>query len=255
MRTNMSRREAIAALLGGSAALLVAPKAHSVGLSTAKGCLIESTHLKALGKRGVAFFQPGERLITTTGDHTLDRSLGRALVRLSEMFSERPGFGFIDDSGAPNAYATDQTQVPGTWGTVCFGQALFKDLMDRYQDRGLAVMAVAAHEFGHIAQFRSGVDAQLLKYQPTVKRVELHADFLSGYFLGVRKRQRPSISVWAAGHTLYRIGDYEFHNPNHHGTPDQRVTAAETGFKVAYDDRAEFGSAFSWGIEYILTNF
>ena len=255
MPTNMSRRRAVAALLGGSVALLATPKVHSVRLSTARGCLIASTHLKALGRRGVSFFQPGEQLITTTGDQALDRSLGRALVRLSDMFSERPGFGFVDDSDAPNAYATDQTQVPGTWGTVCFGQALFKDLMDRYQDQGLAVMAVAAHEFGHIAQFRSGVDARLLRYQPTVKRVELHADFLSGYFLGVRKRQRPSISVWAAGHTLYRIGDYEFHNPNHHGTPDERVAAAETGFKLGYDDRVEFGEAFSWGVEHILTNY
>lgn len=255
MRTGMSRREALAALLGGSTALLAASKAHSVRLSTVRGCLIESAHLRALQRRGGSFFQPGERLITTTGDRVLDRSLGRALVRLSEIFSERPGFGFVDDSDAPNAYATDHTQVRGTWGTVCFGRTLFKDLMDRYQDQGLAVMAVAAHEFGHIAQFRSGVDERLLRNQRTVKRVELHSDFLSGYFLGVRKRQQPSISVWAAGHTLYRIGDYEFHNPNHHGTPDERVAAAETGFRLGYDEGAEFEQAFSRGVEYILTKF
>ena len=148
MRTRMSRREALAALLGGSTALLAVPKAHSVRLSTVRGCLIETAHLKALQRRGVSFFQPGERLITTTGDRVLDRFLGRALVRLSGIFSERPGFGFVDDSDAPNAYATDHTQVQGTWGTVCFGRTLFRDLMDRYQDQGLAVMAVAAHEFG-----------------------------------------------------------------------------------------------------------
>ena len=174
---------------------------------------------------------------------------------MSELFSEKPGFGFIDDSDGPNAYATTGTLVPGTWGTVCFGQTLFRDLLDRYQDQGLAVMAVAAHEFGHIAQFRSGVDKRLDRYQPTVRRVELHADLLSGYFLGVRKRQQPSISVWAAGHTLYRIGDYEFHNPNHHGTPDERVAAAEAGFRLGHDGRAEFGQAFSWGVEHVLTNF
>ena len=255
MRVSMSRREALVALLGGSATLLAVPEARSARLSTARGCLIESTHFTALRRGGVRFFQPGERLIATTGDAALDRVLGRALVRLSVLFSERPGFGFFDDSDGPNAYATDRTQVRGTWGTVFFGQTLFKDLMGRYQDQGLAVMAVAAHEFGHIAQFRSGVDRQLLRNQFTVKRVELHADFLSGYFLGVRKRQRPSISVWAAGHTLYRIGDYEFHNPKHHGTPDERVAAAETGFKLGYDERAEFGQAFSRGVEHILTEF
>ena len=255
MPTHMNRREALAALLGGSAALLAASRAHAVRFPDVRGCLIGASHLKTLQSSGVSFFQPGERLITTTGDHVLDRSLGRALVRLSELFSERPGFGFIDDSDAPNAYATDRTQVEGTWGTVCFGQTLFRDLMNRYDDQGLAVMAVVAHEFGHIAQFRSGVDGRLLRNQVTVKRVELHADFLSGYFLGVRKRQQPSISVWAAGHTLYRIGDYEFHNPNHHGTPDERVAAAEAGFKLGYEDRMEFARAFSLGVELILTHF
>lgn len=251
----MSRREALAALLGGSAALLTAPEAYPARLPAIRGCLIERAHLKALQEPNVNFFRPSERLSSTTGDRELDRSLGRALVRLSALFSERPGFGFVDDSGAPNAYATNQTLVPRTWGTVCFGRSLFKDLMDRYADKGLAVMAVAAHEFGHIAQFRSGVDRQLLRDQPTVKRVELHADFLSGYFLGVRKRQQPSISVWAAGHTLYQIGDYEFHDPNHHGTPDQRVAAAEAGFRLGHDERAEYGHAFSRGVEYVLANF
>lgn len=255
MRVSMSRREALAALLGGAAALLAATKAHSVDLPRVRGCLIGHDHLKALQRPGVSFFQLGEQLSTTTGDRLLDRSLGRALVRLSALFSERPGFGFVDDSDAPNAYATDQTLVNGTWGTVCFGQTLFKDLLDRYDDQGFAVMAVAAHEFGHIAQFRSGIDKQLLRNQSTVKRVELHADFLSGYFLGVRKRQRPSISVWEAGHLLYQIGDYEFHNPSHHGTPDQRVASAETGFRLGHDEGGEFAQAFSRGVEYILTNF
>ena len=215
---------------------------------------MEHSHLRDFQRTGVNFFQPGE-LSTTTGNRVLDRSLGRALVRLSELFSERPGFGFVDDFGAPNAYATDQTLVRGTWGTVCFGQTLFSDLMDRYDDQGLAIMAVAAHEFGHIAQFRSGIDKQLLRYQHTVKRVELHADFLSGYFLGVRKRQQPSISVREAGHALYQIGDYEFNDENHHGTPDQRVAAAETGFWLGRDGIADYDQAFTSGVEYILTNY
>ena len=255
MRSFMSRREALAALMSAPACLFPASEANAASLSTVRGCLLESTHMRALGSSGIRFLQPDERLISTTGDRSLDRALGRALVRLSELFSERPGFGFIDDFEGANAYATDQTRVPGTWGTVCFGQNLFRDLMERYQDQGLAVMAVAAHEFGHIAQFRSGVDRKLIRYQSTVKRVELHADLLSGYFLGVRKRQEPSISVWAAGHTLYRIGDYEFNNPNHHGTPDERVAAAEMGFKLGHDHRAGFGQAFSWGVEHVLTNY
>ena len=153
-RMILSRREALIMLLSGSAALLATTKVHSVNLPTVRGCLIEYAHLKEFQRSNVNFFQPSEQLITTTGDRMLDRLFGRALVRLSTLFSERPGFGFVDDSGAPNAYATDQTLVRGTWGTVCFGQTLFKNLMDHYDDQGLPVMAVATHEFGHIAQFR-----------------------------------------------------------------------------------------------------
>lgn len=69
-----------------------------------------------------------------------------------------------------------------------FGQTMFHDLLDRYTDQGMAVLAVCAHEFGHIAQFRAGVRDRLLRGQRTVKRMELHADLLSGYFLGYRKR-------------------------------------------------------------------
>ena len=250
----MNRREAMITLLGGPAVLLTASKVHSVNLQSVRGCRLGRAHFKQLQGPGVNFFQLGE-LVTTTGDHVLDKYLGQALVRLSVLFSERPGFGFIDDSGAPNAYATDQTLVRGTWGTVCFGENLFYHLMNRYDDRGFAIMAVAAHEFGHIAQFRSGIDRRLLQNQHTVKRLELHADFLSGYFLGVRKRQQPSISVWAAGDDLYRSGDYEFHDVEHHGTPEQRVAVAEKGYILGYDGSAGFKEAFSLGVQYILSNY
>ena len=189
----------------------------------------------------------------TTGDASLDKALGRALVRISQEFGETPGFGFIDDGVNGNAFASPEIVVPGTWGTVMFGRTLFRDLMDRYSD-GIAVIAVAAHEFGHIAQFRSGIDSQLLVGQQNVRRVELHADFISGYFLGRRKADNPNLRLWSAGETLYRIGDYAFNDRNHHGTPDERTTAAEAGFAYA-NDHSNFGQAFRYGAEYILRKF
>jgi hypothetical protein len=195
-----------------------------------------------------------DQLISTTGDENLDRSLGRALVRLSSIFGERPGFGFIDDRDGPNAYASPETKVPGTWGTVLYGQTLFQDLIRRNSDKGMAVLAVAAHEFGHVAQFRSRVDETLMQGQSTVKLVELHADFLSGYFLGLRKRDDSSVSVWAAGKTFYEIGDYQYNDRNHHGTPDERVTAAEEGFKHG-SRGAPYSEGFQNGLDFTLTRF
>jgi hypothetical protein len=229
-------------------------RSQSYPVHDALGCVLQrpleelSSHLY-----GIASLRQG--LIATTGDPAMDRALGRALVRLSTIFGEQPGFGFIDDGGAPNAYASPQTQVQGTWGTAMFGQTMFHDLLDPYTDQGMAVLAVCAHEFGHIAQFRAGVRDRLLRGQRTVKRMELHADLLSGYFLGYRKRIDGDISVWAAGHALYSIGDYAFNNPNHHGTPDERVAAAEYGYKLAYDERVSYRDAFRRGVDHIIARF
>src|SRR5690606_8445367 len=124
------------------------------------GCVLQPGDIAIFGSH-TSFHAITDRLISTTGDKDFDRALGRALVRLSALFGERPGFGFVDDSGAPNAYASRETKVSGTWGTVLFGQTLFHELLNRHDDRGIAVLAVAAHEFGHIAQFRSGADQRL----------------------------------------------------------------------------------------------
>lgn len=134
------------------------------------------------------------------------------------------------------------------------GQNLFHDLMSRYKD-GIAVVAIAAHEFGHIAQFRTGVDQHLLDGQSTVKRVELHADFLSGYFLGRRKIEYPAMRLWSAGYTLYTIGDYAFNDRDHHGTPDERTKAAEAGFAHAVERRLAYHDAFSAGVQFVLEQF
>lgn len=244
MRAIMTRREAMIQL--GAA---LAPAGLAAAQET-RGCL--ARNLRAAGR---SFRSQRLDLVTAgTGDRALDRALGRALVRLSRMFGETPGFGFYDDGGSPNALATNRTYVEGTWGTVAFGTYLFRDLLGRYDDQGMSVMATVAHEFGHIAQFSSGVMPRLDRAHHTVKYCELHADVLLGYYLGVRKRQNSSISLWAAGHSVFEIGDYEFNDPNHHGTPDERVAAAESGFGMAQDG-VRFERAFSQGVEEVLSRF
>lgn len=255
MAATMTRREALAALTGGMAFLLAPSRLESCGFSiSAQGCLVSSREVQRLSATMSALYRPSrEDMVMTTGNRSIDRSLGRALIRLTALFSQRPGVGFFDDYGEPNALATPETLIRGTWGTVLFGQQFFDDLMD-HDRQGWGVLAVMAHEVGHIAQFRSGVVQRLQARPTTVRRVELHADLLSGYFLGVRKRQQPSIRVWPAGKALYSLGDYKFNHPGHHGTPEERVEAAEAGFRMGRSGRG-FNHAFSWGVEYVLRNY
>ena len=225
---------------------------RGIAQTPARGCslvMVAPSRISAARSNGIGVV--GKELSSTTGDAQRDQALGLALVRISQLFGERPGFGFIDDSGSPNAYATDETMVAGTWGTVLMGRTLFEDLLRRFDDSGIAILAVLAHEFGHIAQFRRRIFDTLIGGSPTRKRAELHADFLAGYFLGLRKLQNESLRLRTAGLALYRIGDYAFNDKDHHGTPDERVAAAEAGFKFAADRRG-FSAVCKDGMNWIL---
>lgn len=187
----------------------------------------------------------------STGVPEMDRALGRALVRIAKAFDVNPSFAFLDDEQAPNAYASAETSLPGTWGTVVFGRRLFREQMARYKDNGMSVLAIVAHEFGHIVQFSRNLSGDLRGREPTVRKIELHADFLSGWYLGTRKKVDKSITLWASGDTFNRIGDYQYNAPQHHGTPAQRVAAAEAGFSlgsrettVSIDEAVEAGRRF-----------
>jgi len=103
----------------------------------------------------------------------------------------------------------------------------------------VAPQGVYAHEFAHHIQYENGyfeefpptgatTQAELTRY------TELMADAMSAYYLthkrGAalnRKRVAQFLEVF------FNIGDCAFTNPGHHGTPNQRLRAAEFGFNVA----------------------
>jgi hypothetical protein len=102
----------------------------------------------------------------------------------------------------------------------------------------VAPQAVYAHEFGHHIQFQrgyfsdhfatTGSDAERTMY------TELMADAFSAYYLTHKrgaalnkKRVAQFLQVF------FDIGDCAFSDPGHHGTPNQRMKAANFGFTVA----------------------
>jgi hypothetical protein len=142
-------------------------------------------------------------------------------VNLSVTYGLSPRLFFLVDE-PPNAYATREVaNAFGLDGTVLFGQNLTTEQLSR-DPSGSTLLAVMAHEFGHIAQFRNGLSE-------SGKRPELHADFLAGWYLAVRGRY-----AWAnlmpALRVFYDLGDYAFNSPLHHGTPDERLAASQAGF-------------------------
>jgi hypothetical protein len=102
----------------------------------------------------------------------------------------------------------------------------------------VAPQAIYAHEFAHHIQFENDyfddpvpgatTQAELTRY------TELMADAMAAYYLthkrGAamnRKRVEQFLQVF------FQIGDCSFASPSHHGTPNQRMRAAQFGFDVA----------------------
>jgi len=98
--------------------------------------------------------------------------------------------------------------------------------------------------------YHKGVMEQLNAGQPTVKRSELHADYMAGFFLGTRKKANPGLNLHAAGDLFSRIGDYNT-GRGHHGTPDERVAASEQGFRLCYLQNRTAEYAFTAAMEYV----
>ena len=199
------------------------------------------------------FITGKEPIIASSGDRQFDYALAQTLSRISDTFHVLPGFAYYDDTGAPNAYASPAVRMARADGTVLFGQIYLKRALARPEHPDAAVAAVCAHEFGHILQYKLKLKNTLLAGQPTVKRLELHADYLAGYFAGISKLQKPNYPAAVFATTKYSSGDFNVNKPQHHGTPDERAGAIVRGFEVAYREKHNLSDAVQIGINYVKT--
>ena len=202
----------------------------------------------------------------SSGNRAFDRALAEALYHLSKTFDVLPTFGFIKGENVANAFATTALFKPENGddnlptredGTVLFGNGIV-DLMQRKGVSNIvgSVLAVCAHEFGHIVQYRYNYnDKPLISIlnddQPTVKRAELHADFLAGYYIGVAKKRNPDTPAASVAHAARVLGDMDVNNRSHHGTPEERGAAVYAGFQHSFEHNKPFAEASVDGLRYV----
>jgi len=189
-------------------------------------------------------------LIEGSGDAALDGSLdllAHDLVRaLAFKRSEFPSLFFFDDGSAPNCIQVDDPEpmtpiLPGTRGSVVLGRSITRSLLDspklRYL-RGAALTGVVAHEFAHAYQRVNGYFDRLYGVDPKfdgtapVRVLELHADFLAGYYMG-QQEAFTSRAFLDFSEALLALGDIAFNNPTHHGTPTERAVCMYRGRNLA----------------------
>ncbi len=134
-----------------------------------------------------------------------------------------------------NAFAQESFLFPPA-GIVPAKIVMGDGIMDAYAGIGfddVAPQAVLAHEFGHHIQFQLGLFGNVNSPEAT-RRTELMADAYSAYYLS---HARGATMQWKRVkqflEVFYNIGDCSFTSNGHHGTPAQRMAAAEWGYSVA----------------------
>jgi hypothetical protein len=183
-------------------------------------------------------------ILHSSGDPNLDRILSAEMFAQSAFFKLQPGFVYYGGNDQ-NAYATTEITVPGTQGTIRYNLGFLKSQLTSTKWGGAVVSGVIAHEFGHIYQYYSTYAAALAKLANTVKFIELHADFLSGFYMG-RKHAKTPLDLKDYFDAFYALGDYEFESKDHHGTKEERYFAIKAGYNLALGNSsagADFAAA------------
>lgn len=158
---------------------------------------------------------------------------------MEDFFEVDVSFSTFDDGQNPNAYAL--WTEPGD-GKVVFGESLLLHYLIEGESGKWSILSIMAHEYGHILQRERGIELE-------GRALELHADFLAGYYLGkmlpgsLREQAR---SVMAA--SFFDFGDYWRSSPGHHGTPQERMLVALEGFSrsnMCLEEAFDFGADFA----------
>lgn len=172
-------------------------------------------------------------LSRTTGNALLDAGMSREYDVLCAQLAVRPGLFMFDDP-SPNAFATPEIigDHPFPDGTVCFGSNLMISEFRYHKSQGgrfdHVMAAIMAHEWAHIMQFKA-----LSEFHPG-KQIELQADQMAGWYMGVRALQTyGAVDLRSALIGFFRKGDYHFNDSGHHGTPEDRGMAFQRGLMSA----------------------
>lgn len=202
--------------------------------SARRGCFARRASTPQ-GFRQISEILAGAEIDRRTGNEAWDRALEQATAGASAFFGVQPGVGIYDDAGEPNALAYDYGFIAGTETTVAVGQALMRRALTEGADNGVSLVAILAHEFAHIFQYAHGIDERLAPNEGPVKLLELNADFYAGFYLANFSRNAGGVRLLESGRAFEQMGDIHFNEPDHHGTPQQRLRAIEFGYRVGWE--------------------
>jgi len=127
----------------------------------------------------------------------------------------------------------------GPYGIIPDKIIMGDGIMEAYAATGyadIAPQAILAHEFAHHIQFDLNLFASGPRTPEATRRTELMADAYAAYYLS---HARGAAMQWKRVQqflqVFFNIGDCGFTSTGHHGTPTQRMAAAEWAYNLAND--------------------
>jgi hypothetical protein len=205
---------------------------------------IESDDIQVIAMHGTVLADPSRTIPTYTSDLFLGLGQATAETWASEVRNVMLTEPLVNGGNHPlftfNAFAISAPEL-GIPDKIVMGDGI----LDGYKAVGfddVALPAVFAHEFAHHIQFERGyfdelppgADPSTVDAAELTRYTELMADALAAYYHTHargesmnRKRVEQFLQVF------FQIGDCAFTSPGHHGTPIQRMRAAQFGFDVA----------------------
>ena len=181
----------------------------------------------------------------------LDYALAQTLAKLCAKFEVMPAFSYYKEPAVDdfNALATQELLLGRADGTVLYGlNMLAKQLGSAYGDA--AVVAVAAHEFGHIVAMKRGLNGQLAPDLLQPFRAEQFADFMAGVYAGFRKLEGADIIPAKFAMAVRSLaGDTR----ETHGTTEERGLAVAKGYEAAYTNRLNLDNSVNYGFNFAMS--
>ncbi|MFD2963705.1 MULTISPECIES: hypothetical protein [Olivibacter] len=174
------------------------------------------------------------QLFGSSGNAIIDQVTNQELLLLQSSFLVYPIFYFYDDSEGRNAKATDEvTNQRGPDGTVIFGRRLFNREFVR-SSGGTTIPIIIAHEYAHIVDFKYGV----LEHA-SQKKKEIFSDVFAGMYMYVRGMKGWATDLSAVQQCFEEMGDTDFGNEEHHGTPEERTRAVFYGYNLMLQNHSQ----------------
>lgn len=208
----------------------------------------EYTHLVAKRKRELEKFWNMSGQISVNGQHTATLNDRQKVAFGYQLFGFPEDISYMaaDEVLAYNAaseqfpenpfFALDGFATPAQ--KIVLGDGLISMVSETGIDTDIVYTGVLAHEWAHQIQFLNedqwypeGADPDPVA---GTRYTELEADFMSAYFM---THKLGATYNWKRVEKFYnlffQIGDCSFTDEGHHGTPLQRMAAAQLGYQLA----------------------